>query len=155
MVITTATQILDDHQIPYRLFVHERPVHSLEEAAAARGHMPEQVVRSLLFRLPGDEFVMVLMAGPDQVPWKALRRLLGTSRVTMAKPDEVKAVTGYVVGAVSPLGVQTAVRLLIDESVLLPKEISLGSGERGTAVLMQSADLRRLLSDAEMVQLAD
>jgi prolyl-tRNA editing enzyme YbaK/EbsC (Cys-tRNA(Pro) deacylase) len=52
------------------------------------------VVRSLLFRLPGGEFVMALVAGPAQVDWRALRRYLGESRLTTASQEEMLALTG-------------------------------------------------------------
>jgi prolyl-tRNA editing enzyme YbaK/EbsC (Cys-tRNA(Pro) deacylase) len=44
---------------------------------------------------------------------------------------------------------------LIDESVLKEDEISIGSGMRGVAVIMKSADLRRALNDAEIVSLIE
>ena len=84
---------LDQHNVSYRLFTHQNKVTSLEQAAQERGQLPEQVVRSLLFRLAEDEFVMVLVAGASQVPWKALRRYFGQSRITMATQEELLAQT--------------------------------------------------------------
>ena len=124
MTQTPVTQELDQKQIPYTLFTHDGPVRSLEQAAAERNQQPEQVVRSLLFRLAQDEFLMVLVAGPQQIDWKQLRRTLGLSRLTMAKPDELHRVTGYEIGAVAPFGLPTPVRILVDQSVLDQAEIS-------------------------------
>jgi prolyl-tRNA editing enzyme YbaK/EbsC (Cys-tRNA(Pro) deacylase) len=45
-------------------------------------------------------------------------------------------------------------RVLIDESVLIPIEISIGSGERGTTVILRAADLKRALGDAEVGRFA-
>src|SRR4051812_39290041 len=104
--------------IPHRVFQHTQPVNSLEEAARARGQRPEQVVRSILFRLGQDQYAMVLMAGPDQISWKALRQHFGQSRLTMATQDEVLAVTGYQIGAVAPFGLPKPLPVLIDESVV-------------------------------------
>ncbi len=136
--------------IPHRLFRHAGPVNSLEQAAAERGHLPDQVVRSLLFRLGDDDFAMVLVAGPAQVSWRALRRYLGQSRLTTATEAEVLAVTGYERGAVAPFGLPRPVRVLVDESVLAQSEVSMGSGVRGVAVILSTADLRRALGDAEV-----
>ena len=60
--------------MPHRTFQHAGPVESLEQAAQERSQRPEQVIRSIVFRLSEDTFLMVLMPGPGQVPWKALRR---------------------------------------------------------------------------------
>jgi len=137
--------------VPLREFRHPGPVATLAQAAEERGQRPSQVVRSILFRLAAGEYAMVLVAGPQQVDWKALRRHLGQSRLTTATADEVRAVTGYEIGAVSPFGLPRPVRVLLDESVLGEEEGSIGSGERGTTVILRTADLRRALGDAEQV----
>ncbi len=63
---------LDQLGVAYRLFTHPGPVNSLEQAAKERGQRPEQIVRSILFRLGQERFAMVLVAGPAQVDWKTL-----------------------------------------------------------------------------------
>jgi Cys-tRNA(Pro) deacylase len=147
---TPASLALDRAGIVYRLFQHPGPIHSLEQAARERGQRSEQVVRSILFRLSEGEFTMVLIAGPRQVSWQALRRYLNQSRLTMATEAEVLAVTGYETGAVSPLGLPAPLRLLIDESVLAEEEISIGSGARGITVIMKSKDLLQSLPKYEV-----
>lgn len=141
--------------IPHRVFHHSGQVHSLEQAAGERGERLEQVVRSILFRLGEDEFIMALVAGPEQISWKRLRQHLGQSRLTMASQDEVLAVTGYRVGTVSPFGTRRPLKVLIDPGVLREEEISIGSGMRNTAVILKSSELQRALRDFEIVQLID
>lgn len=141
--------------IQFREFQHPGPVTSLEQAAQERGQRPEQVVRSLLFRLAQDEYLMVLVAGPSQVDWKALRRIVGQSRLTMASADEVRAVTGYEIGAVSPFALPRPIRVLVDDSVAREQEISIGSGIRSTTVIMSSADLLLALGEVERVSVTE
>ncbi len=99
--------------------------------------------------------MMVLVAGPAQVDWKKLRRLVGRSRLRMATEEEVLEVTGYRVGTVSPFGLKSPVKVLIDASVLKEEEISTGSGIRNVAIILKSADLRRALEAAEIVSLTE
>jgi len=141
--------------IPYRIFHHAGPVDSLEQAASERGQSAGQVVRSILFRLGEGNFAMVLMAGPHQISWPALRAYLGQSRLTMASEDEVLAATRYRVGAVSPLGLPNPMRILADESVFAPDEISIGSGERGIAIILKSIDLRKSIKNLKIGQFAE
>jgi Cys-tRNA(Pro)/Cys-tRNA(Cys) deacylase len=147
---TPVTRHLSELGIPYRFFRHPRPVRSLEQAAQERGQTPEQVVRSILFRLAQDEYVMVLMPGPRQVSWGALRRYLAKSRLTMASEQEVLAITGYPLGAVSPLGLRTPLRVLVDYSLMDQSEISIGSGERNSTVILTREDLFEALGEVEM-----
>lgn len=150
-----ASIALEQLGIPHRVFRHEQPVTSLEEAAAARNQRPEQVVRSILFQVRAGEFVMVLMAGGGQVDWKKLRQLVKRSRVRMATEEEVLEVTGYRIGTVSPFGVRQPVRVLMDASVLREEEVSLGSGVRNVAIIMKSEDVRKALGEVEIVDLSE
>ncbi|NKQ33993.1 MAG: YbaK/EbsC family protein [Chloroflexi bacterium] len=150
---TSVTRALDEMGVPYTFFQHPGPVKSLEQAAEERGQQPEQIIRSILFRLRQGEYVLVLIAGPQQIDWKALRRYLGQSRVTMAKQDEVLRVTGYQVGSVSPFGLPQPIRTLVDESVLAQEVVSIGSGVRSTTVILTREDLMQALGEVEIVQL--
>jgi Cys-tRNA(Pro)/Cys-tRNA(Cys) deacylase len=147
---TPATHALDLLGIPYKLFEHPRPPGSLEEAAHQRGQSPGQVIRSIVFRLTAEQFVMVLMAGPGQVSWKRIRTHLEVSRISMASEAEVLAATGFARGAVTPLGLPHPMRILVDESVLSHEEISLGSGVRGVAIILKSRDLRAALGSLDI-----
>jgi Cys-tRNA(Pro)/Cys-tRNA(Cys) deacylase len=142
--------VLSKLSIPHRVFRHSGQVNSLEHAASERNQSPQQVVRSILFRMSEGVFVMVLIAGPAQVSWPALRSYLGQSRVSMASEEQVLAVTGYRIGAVSPFGLPTQMRILADQNVFVPDEISIGSGERGTAIILKSADLRSNIENIEI-----
>jgi Cys-tRNA(Pro)/Cys-tRNA(Cys) deacylase len=152
---------LTELNIPHHTFTHPGPIRSLEQAARERGQRPEQVVRSILFRIGEDEYLMALVAGPAQISWKALRSYLGQSRLTMASEDEVLEVTGYPIGGVSPFGTARPlsgpgkIRVLVDPNVFVEEEISLGSGIRGTTVILKSDDLKRALGEVEVVELLE
>jgi Cys-tRNA(Pro) deacylase len=150
-----ASIALEKMNITHRVFRHENPLMSFEQAAAERNQRPEQIVRSILFQVRPEEFVMVLVAGREQVDWRKLRQLVGRSRLRMATEEEVLEVTGYRIGTVSPFGLKNPIRVLVDESVLREEEISTGSGARQMAILMKSADLRRALREPEVVSLLE
>jgi Cys-tRNA(Pro) deacylase len=150
-----ASIALEKLNIPHEVFVHERPVHSFEQAAADRNQRPGQIVRSILFQVRPEEYLMVLVAGPAQVDWKKLRQLAKRSRLRMATEEEVLEVTGYRVGTVSPFGLPRPLKVLIDASVLKEEEVSIGSGVRNMAIILKSADLRNALSESQIVSLLE
>jgi Cys-tRNA(Pro)/Cys-tRNA(Cys) deacylase len=151
-VANPAAQVLDKHAIPYRLFIHAQPPKILAQAALERSQIPGQVIRSILFRFQKDQFFLVLIAGPQRISWRKLRVALGINRISLASRAEVQAVTGFQVGTVSPLGLAHQVRILADESVFKPEEISIGSGVWGTAIILKSADLKRILGEVQVGQ---
>ena len=98
---------------------------------------------------------MVLVAGPAQIAWPALRAYLGQSRLTTATEEELVRETGYTRGAVAPFALPPTtsdhrMRILIDRGLLAEDEVSMGSGVQGTAVFLRTADLLRGLPEAEL-----
>ena len=150
-----ASLALEKLRIPHRVFQHTDRVTSLEQAAQERGQRPEQVVRSILFRLGEGEFFMALVGGPAQISWKRLRQHFGQSRLTMATEEQVLSVTGYRVGTVSPFGLPKPLKILIDPNVMNEEEVSIGSGVRNTGIIIKSSDLSRALKGAEIIQLIE
>ena len=70
-------------------------------------------------------------------------------------PDEVLAITGYAVGTVGPFALHQSVPIIVDKSVLAYDEVSIGSGVRGTALILRSADLLDALGAVDVVDLRD
>ncbi len=151
---TPVTRYLEECGIPYRFFKHPGVIRTLDQAAKERGQRPEQIVRSIVFRLSRGGFVLVLVAGSKQVSWQALRKHLGTSRLSMATETEVLQVTGYQLGAVSPFGIHQPIRILMDNGILQQSEISVGSGVRYTTVIMQRDDFLRALGKVDVGEFA-
>jgi prolyl-tRNA editing enzyme YbaK/EbsC (Cys-tRNA(Pro) deacylase) len=56
---------------------------------------------------------------------------------------------------VSPFGLPRPLKVLIDPGVLDEDEVSIGSGMRGVAVILQSVDIQRGLPDTEVVSLTE
>jgi Cys-tRNA(Pro) deacylase len=153
--IPPASLALTEMGITHEIFRHAGHVTSLEQAAAERGQRPEQVIRSIVFRLARDRFIMVLATGRAQISWKNLRQHVGQSRLAMASEAEVQRVTGYRVGAVSPFGLARPIQVVIETGVLQEQLVSIGSGVLHTAVLMSSQNLLAALKGAEIASLTE
>ncbi len=150
-ITSAAIEYLNSMGVAFQIFQHPGPVLSAEQAARERGQQPGQVVRSILFRLPDDKFILVLMAGPRQVNWQLLRKYLKTNRVTLATPEEVYKITGYYIGTVSPFGLPQKMTLLLDQRLKDREEVSIGSGLSGVAIILKTQAMLKLLEPFEWV----
>lgn len=148
--MTPVSKVLRELDIPHREFIHTGQVRSLEQAAEERGQVAGQVVRSIVFRVRAGEYLMVLAAGPGQISWPRLREYLGLGRISLASDEQVLAATGYRIGTVSPVGTATRLRVIADSEVFVHEEISMGSGQPNSGIILKSADLRRALPDLEL-----
>jgi Cys-tRNA(Pro) deacylase len=118
-------------------------VRSLEEAAAARGVEPRQVVKTMVVRVSDGDHRFVLVPGDREIAWPKLRALLGVNRVSMPSAEAAYDVTGYVRGTITPLGSTTPLPVIADASIAGP--VSLGGGAHGVALTVDAADLLRAL----------
>ena len=151
---TPVTRKLNELSIPYTLHIHERPLCSLEQAADERGLLQEQIVRSLLFRLEDHSHILVLVAGPAKVSWSSLRKYLGVRRLTIANDSEVQDITGFVPGAVSPVGLKRPMRILADQGLKDQQIVSIGAGIRNAGIILRTEDLLRSI-EVEFVTITE
>jgi Cys-tRNA(Pro)/Cys-tRNA(Cys) deacylase len=121
------------------------PVRSLEEAAAARGIEPRDIVKTLVVRRGEDDFLFVLVPGDREISWPKLRELLGVSRLSMPTAQVAKDVTGYERGTITPFGSGRAWPVVADQTVA-GRAISIGGGAHGVALTVDGSDVIRALS---------
>lgn len=120
--------------IPHEVKDHG-PVSSLEEAAAARGMDPDDLIKTIVVRKGPDDYVLVLVPGLRVIAWPRLRALLGVNRLTMPDADEAKQVTGYERGAITPFGLSRPLPVVADERIA-GRRVSIGGGAHGVGVMM-------------------
>lgn len=104
---TPALDALASSGLDYTVVRHGR-VDSLEEAAAARGLDPRQVLKTLVVRRGDDDYLFILVPGDRQISWPKVREYLGVNRVSMPDADTARDVTGYVRGTITPFGSRTS-----------------------------------------------
>lgn len=138
-----ATGAADALGLPYEVTRHG-PVRSLEEAAAARGIEPRQLIKTMVVRVAEGDHRFVLVPGDREIAWPKLRALLGVSRLSMPSADAAYEVTGYVRGTITPLGSRAALPVIADASI--SGRISIGGGAHGVAL---TVDVEELLAALE------
>lgn len=127
-----------DHQV-----TRHGPVHSLEEAAAARNLPPSAVVKTIVVRLAEDDYRFVLVPGDREIAWPKLRALLGVNRLSMPDAETARAVTGYVRGTITPLGSTRGWPVLADQA--MAGAVSIGGGAHGVALTVDAEQLTTAL----------
>lgn len=85
-------------------------------AAAALGCEVGAIANSLVFLADGAP-LLVLSSGRHRVDTAGLAERLGYGRISRAKPEDVAAATGQVIGGVSPVGHPGPLVTVIDESL--------------------------------------
>ena len=156
IVDTRAIRLLAAHGVAYKLLPHAKPVFTVAEAAAQRGVIAEEMVKSILLRETGrGRYVMACVLGPDRLDHRALRACLPGEwqRLTFAGDEEITAVTGYPRGAVNPLCLPVDVPVVFDEAVGRCARVNISTGDLMFGLEMAGSDLIRL-ANAQLAKIA-
>ncbi len=122
---------------------------TVEAAALVMGTSVERITKSLLFLLDGGNGeprpILVIANGTDRVDYRQVAEYVGLSRkrVRLADADAVRAVTGYPVGGVPPLGHPHPLRTLMDRRVLQQPEVFAGGGAVDALLRITPAEIMR------------
>ncbi len=142
---TKITALLDSLNIAYRVLPHTEPVFTVEAAAAQRGVVKEEMVKSILLKDRDGRYVMACVPGEAKLDPQAVRAVLPPEwkRLTFATAEEITAVTSYVQGAVAPLCLPDNVPVVMDEAFNALSQCNISSGDPMAGLELGVQDLIR------------
>ena len=155
---TNAMRILDGLKISYETSEYEDDgEHKLEKGAASLtakklGISPEAVFKTIVMRSETKEVLVFCQSAIHEINLKKARQAAGVKEVTPVKQEELLALTGYVRGGCSPLGMRKKYRTFIDSSAMQQEKIYISAGVRGQQICLSPSDLVKA-SDAKLVDL--
>lgn len=155
--MTEASQLaayLEANPVRAELIHPGGPTPTVEAAASILGVSPEHVIKSLLFVNKAGISVLAIAAGTARVSRQKLSAFTGIRGLKLAKPDVVRAITGYEVGAVAPIGHVTYIPVVMDERVIRLDMIFGGSGETDSMLKIAPAEIQRL-TGAEVADIVE
>tara|TARA_Y100001958_G_C20938980_1_gene346240 strand:+ start:103 stop:585 length:483 start_codon:yes stop_codon:yes gene_type:complete len=151
--VKRAEKSIKDFDTSLSIVCLEQTAKTAENAATALGCNVGAIVKSLLFR-SGDKFVLCLVSGDKRCSLKKLKKILKEKDVSMAKPDDVKKITGYTIGGVSPVGHLSKVKIFIDNNLERFKTVFAAAGHPNCVFKIEYKKLIKLTS-GEIKELAE
>ncbi|HZS35044.1 MAG TPA: YbaK/EbsC family protein [Methylomirabilota bacterium] len=112
--------------VPTEVLVLAESARTAAQAAAACGVAVGQIVKSLVFLADRDP-ILVLVSGANQADEQRLTAVTGRA-VRRADADTVRAVTGYAIGGVPPVGHARPLPVLIDRDLLAFERVIAAAG---------------------------
>jgi Cys-tRNA(Pro) deacylase len=125
--VKRAEKSINEFDPNLKIICLEQTARTAQDAATALGCNVGAIVKSLLFST-GEGFVLCLVSGDKRCSLNKLKKILDKKDVSMAKPDDVKKITGYTIGGVSPVGHLTRIKILIDRSLERFTEVFAAAG---------------------------
>ena len=128
-----------------KVIVLEQTARTAKDAATALGCKVGAIVKSLLFKAD-ESFVLCLVSGDKRCSLNKLKKILDKKDISMASPEDVKKVTGYTIGVVSPTGHLIKIKIFIDETLNRFSSIFAAAGHPNAVFEIDFVNLKALTS---------
>ena len=113
------------------------------EAATSLGCEVGAIVKSLLFKTE-NTFNLCLVSGDKKASLNKIKKILNIKDVSMASAEDVKKITGYTIGGVSPIGHLNKVDILIDNSLERFTSLYAAAGHPNCVFKINFMDLEKI-----------
>ncbi len=144
---TNAMRILDGLGISYETAEYEDDgEHELAKGAALRlseklGVAPETVFKTIVMRTETKEICVFCQSAESEINLKKARQAVGCKEINPVRPEELLALTGYIRGGCTPIGMKKKFRTFIDETIILHDKVCISGGQRGVQIKIAPNDL--------------
>tara|TARA_A200000113_G_scaffold208077_1_gene206139 strand:+ start:307 stop:786 length:480 start_codon:yes stop_codon:yes gene_type:complete len=115
------------------------------EAASSLGCEVGAIVKSLLFKTE-NSFILCLVSGDKKASLSKIKKLLNKKDLSMASAHDVKDITGYTIGGVSPVAHLNKIDILIDNSLSRFNNLYAAAGHPNCVFKIDFENLKKITS---------
>ena len=143
---TNAMRELEAAGVSYRCLEYEDDVDVPSgelgvHMAALIGEDPDHVFKTLVCEAAGGGHVVCCVPVAAELDLKKAAAAAGQKALALVHVRDLEAVSGYVRGACSPVGMRRAFPTLVDETAQLFDEVCVSGGRRGLTLVLSPDDL--------------
>ena len=147
-VKTNVLRHLDALKIPYetKTYTVEDENFDGKVAAAKLGLDPAMVFKTLVLCGDKQSHLVCCLPVDKELDLKAVARASGNKSVSMLPQKELLALTGYVRGGCSPIGMKKLFPTYVDASAKAQVQLSVSAGVRGCQVILATDALMQTVN---------
>ena len=136
--------LLEQQGYPARVIEFAESTRTAQEAADRAGCALGQITKSLIFRgRTSGKPILVLTSGANRVDEKRIAEYAGEP-IGRADADFVRAMTGFAIGGVPPLGHSQPMETYLDQDLLLYESIWAAAGTPNAIFELSPHDLQQM-----------
>ena len=136
-------KVLRDFDNKFQVIVLDNTARTAEEAALSLSCEVGAIVKSLLLKTE-NKFTLFLVPGDKKASLSKIKRILKIKDASMASADEVKNVTGFSIGGVSPVGHINKIDIFMDKSLQRFKSLFAAVGHPNCIFKINFSDLQKI-----------
>ena len=146
--VLRVTKSLKKFNSEIKVIVLKTSARTAKDAANSLNCKLGAIVKSLVFRAEEDFFIC-LVAGDKRCSLKNLKKICNKKDVVMADAQQVKEITGFSIGGVSPTGHLKKLDIVVDNSLSRFKYVYGAAGHPDCVFKITYAELLQLTNGIE------
>ena len=143
VAVKRVEKLLIEFDDKLKIIVLDNTARTALEAASSLGCEVGAIVKSLLLKTE-NSFALFLVAGDKKASLNKIKKLLKIKDASMASADEVKNVTGFSIGGVSPIGHIKKIDIFIDGSLKRFSSLFAAAGHPNCIFEIDFNDLQKI-----------
>lgn len=149
MSLKTVIEYFSEYNMDHRVMVLENSTATVEEAAQAHGVDPDQIGKTLSFKLK-EKPILIVVAGKAKIDNKKYKGHF-SKKAKMLNKDEALEHTGHAVGGVCPFGLKNPIDVFLDVSLKKHTEVIPAAGDRFSSIKLTIKELEKYSNCKEWV----
>ena len=135
---TNAIRLLETQQVPYELIEYEAADGKIDGLSVAEkiGHPPKHVYKTLLTTAGAGKYFVCIIPVEKELNLKKVAKEVGEKKIDLLPVKDLLAITGYIRGGCSPMGMKKLFPTILDEEAINLPYIIVSGGKIGLQVKM-------------------
>ncbi len=147
--VRKVSQKLKDFDESLKVIVLDSSARTAQDAANSLNAEVGSIIKSLFLRTK-NSFLLCLVAGDRRCSLNKIKKILGEKDVSMGNAEQVKEITGFTIGGVSPIGHLNPLKVYIDQSLSRFINIFGAAGHPNCVFKINFKDLQKITSGEVM-----
>ena len=135
--------LLSDAKAKFRVIEHEAEGKS-EAISVIRGNRPDQAAKAMVLDVRGGgggrRHVLAILPGNRKLDFNAVATLFEARKCGFASPDTAQELTGCVMGAVPPFGLNPDLAVVVEEDLLANETLFFNAGRLDRSMELDTQD---------------
>ena len=136
-------RLLKEFDQSQKVIILDTSARTALEAASSLGCEVGAIIKSLIFKTE-NTFTLFLVAGDKKASLNKIKKTLNIKDASMALAEDVKKITGYTIGGVSPIGHLNKVDVFIDSSLERFTSLFAAAGHPNCVFKINFKDLQKI-----------
>ena len=136
-----------------KVIVLEASARTAKDAADSLNTEVGSIIKSLFLRTE-KSFLLCLVAGDKRCSLNKVKKILNQKDVSMGNADQVKEITGFTIGGVSPVGHLNPIKIYIDKSLSRFRNIYGAAGHPNCVFKIDFENLKKI-TDGEVMDISE